>query len=127
MLIKWTIRVEIVFRTVNGSLFDKLKNLRYKPINTHLDELSGLLSIRHCFAHEFGRITSRQVKNIHQFHQDLIDGNFVDESGITVKPYFTIAGDYIELLPGIFERLRIITWNIVSHLDTCGLDISKDK
>jgi len=106
-----------------GSIFDKINNLGFKQINSELDELSGLFALRHCFAHEFGKITDRQSKNVRQFYNDLLAGKFLDEKGNTVKPYFNINGDIIELLPGIENRLRMITWHIVDHLEKCGLDI----
>ena len=108
-----------------GNLFNKLTNLGYTPIHSQFEELNGLLSIRHCFAHEFGKITKRQASKIAQFHKDLSAGKIIDEKGDPVQVYFTINGNNIELKPAISNRLRLLSWTIIKYLGTLGLDISR--
>jgi len=64
--------------------------------------------------------------NINQFCTDLSAGLFLDEKGNIIMPYFQISSDIIELLPGISDRLRLVTWNIKDYLGKCGLDPAKD-
>jgi hypothetical protein len=106
-------------------LKDKLINLGFNANWYGWEELNGLMSLRHCFAHEFGQVTSRQKNNIQNFEDAFSKGLITDDKGNAVPIYFSVKNDIITLDNQISNRLRLLSWDIVKHLQTKGLIVEK--
>ena len=84
-------------------------------------ELGNFFRLRHCFAHEFGRLTKRQEKGINDFIRSLQSCNVLDRDNQPVKGYIHINGDDILLTENWMNRFRIILADFFKLLDAKGL------
>ena len=114
----------------NTSISDH--QLKQKLINLGFDqnwnswvEFEGFLSLRHCFAHEFGRLTNRQTQPLNGFLKKLKNSEIHDEKGAIVQPFFEIVNDQIELKPSAVMRLAKLCNTILNHLTQKGLKVEK--
>ena len=106
-------------------LKDKLLNLGFNSNWYGWQELDGLMSLRHCFAHEFGKVTKRQQSNIQNFQNAFANNLIVDNTGKAIPIYFTVTKDEITLENHISDRLRLLSVDIIRHLETKGLVVEK--
>ncbi len=132
MVISLIERITIDVENMSGNTPSQSHILRDKLVNLGFDsnwygwrELEGLLALRHCFAHEFGKVTARQQQPINDFQRDLSNGSILDSSGKPVPQYFTVVNNEIDLGQGISNRLRLLSLDIINHLKTKGLVIQK--
>lgn len=88
------------------------------------EELGNFFRLRHCFAHELGKVTDRQRPHVTSFLKKLEDGRVVYE-GNTVQPYFEIVSDEIIMKDGWNGRLRIILYNFLKLFEKHGLILEK--
>ena len=100
---------------------------RYYDLDSKWDgweELGNFFRLRHCFAHEIGRVTNKQRKDIISFLNKL-NGQKVLYDGKIVEPYFDIDNDEIIMLDGWNDRLRIILFHFLQLFDKHGLQLVK--
>ena len=84
-----------------------------------LAERENFIRLRHCFAHEYGRATSRNVSELRRHLADLRAGMVLDEDGKAVVPYYDIqADDQISLTDESRNRLRRTLWKVLAEIDT---------
>ncbi len=77
--------------------------------------LDNFIRLRHCFAHEYGRVTATQNNPLRSFLADLQTTPIVDDRNRTITPYYSIdAGGELKLDP---EALNIFRRLIASFLD----------
>jgi len=62
--------------------------------------ISGLVALRHCFAHEYGRVTARQHSNVTTFHSELSSGALTvtiqkpnGSDSTTMQSFYSIDSD----------------------------------
>ena len=55
-----------------------------------LDELAAFIRLRHCFAHEYGRVTAKQDADIRTFSARLQAGEVLDEKGSPIPDFISI-------------------------------------
>ena len=84
-------------------------------------ELANFFRLRHCFAHEFGRLTDRQERDIKSFMRDLDEGRILTEDNQVVHQYINIDGEKISLTADWISRFRIILAHFLRLLDARGL------
>ena len=93
------------------------------------DALAGLVALRHCFAHEYGRVTSRQRPHIAAFlaqlEAGLINVTIPGPKGPVTKAmgvFYSIGTDQrISLHPdGTSEVLRFVGAGLLSQLRNAG-------
>lgn len=87
-------------------------------------ELGNFYRLRHCFAHEFGRLTDRQRPNVLAFLNSLESGR-IKEDGTTIAPYFRIENDEVVMLSGWNDRLRKTLVHFLRLLEPHGLTLVK--
>jgi len=109
----------------------KVSNLhkiqRYFDLDSKWDgwgELGNFFRLRHCFAHELGRVTDKQRVEITSF-LDKLNREEVLYDGKIVEPYFNIDNDEIIMLDGWNDRLRIILFHFLKLFDKHGLQLVK--
>lgn len=102
---------------------DKLLNLGFDKNWYGWEELAGIMSLRHCFAHEFGKITDRQCQKLIGFLQALNNQTISDGKGAFVPAYFTVKNGEISLKENVSDRLRLLSLDIIRFLETKGLVI----
>jgi hypothetical protein len=87
-------------------------------------ELGNFYRLRHCFAHEFGRLTDHQRPHILAFLRALETGR-VREGTTVIAPYFKLEDDEIIMLPGWNDRLRRTLVYFLRLLEPHGLRLIK--
>jgi hypothetical protein len=100
---------------------------RYFDLDSKWDgwgELGNFFRLRHCFAHELGRVTDKQRDDITSF-LDKLNRKEVLYDGKIVEPYFKIDNDEIIMLDGWNSRLRIILVDYLKLFDKHGLQLVK--
>jgi hypothetical protein len=88
------------------------------------EELGNFFRLRHCFAHELGRLTDKQRPHVKAFLKELEADKVVYEGKI-VKSYFKIDNDEILMLNGWNNRLRIILCHFLRLFEKHGLKLVK--
>ena len=110
----------------NGHILkNKLIHLGFEENWTGWLELEGFLSLRHCFSHEFGKVTERQEQPLHNFLTKLNEGTILDEDGKIVTPFFEIKNGEIILKPTATMRLAKLCNTLLNFLLKKGLTIEK--
>ena len=83
--------------------------------------LVNFIRLRHCFAHEYGRLTEKQDKHIREFLACLKSQAIKDENGEPVQPYYSIgANREIELKPEALDCFRRLMGSFLSLLQGNG-------
>jgi len=106
-------------------LKEKLINLGFDQNWKGWVEIEGFLSLRHCFAHEFGKVTKRQTEPLKGFLGKLHNGEIQDEEGATVSPFFEINNGEIQLKSAATMRLAKLCNTVLNFLVTKGLVVEK--
>lgn len=105
----------------SNDLKEKLMNLGFDVNWYGWEELKGIVSLRHCFAHEFGKVTERQKSNLKSFLQAFNKDLICDRDGKIIPAYFSVSQDVITLESKVSERLRSLSVDIIKQLQTKGL------
>ena len=87
-------------------------------------ELGNFYRLRHCFAHEFGRLTDKQRPHVLKFLHALESGEVKDGKGV-IEPYFKVENDEIIMLLGWNGRLRRTLVSFPRLLEPHGLRLVK--
>lgn len=87
-------------------------------------ELGNFYRLRHCFAHEFGRLTDRQRPHVLAFLKSLQNGEVIEETTV-VAPYFMVEHDELVMLPGWNDRLRRTLVFFLRLFESHGLSLEK--
>ena len=83
-----------------------------------LEELRNFVRLRHCFAHEYGRATARQLDPLNDYLERLKSGQILDEKDAPIPPYYEITNQgTISLLEGASNRLRLTLWYTVEQIE----------
>lgn len=105
------------FRTVGLGWVTDL-GLSLHPDTGTLSELENFIRLRHCFAHEYGRATQRNIQSLKDYRKQLEAGNVLDERGKAIAPYFDIGtNDEISLTNEAPNRLRLTLWCVIEEID----------
>jgi len=73
------------------------------------EEWNNLRRIRHCFAHSYeGDLLVAQGPCIIAFHQRLVNGEFTDDNGNAIKPYYKIENNRVVLENNAVRRARAL-------------------
>lgn len=83
-------------------------------------EFENFFRLRHCFAHELGRVTISQRKGLQEFLQKLKNSEVLYK-GMPVLPYFDLANGSIAMGIGWNDRLRITLVEFLRLLSPYGL------
>jgi|LGVF01.1.fsa_nt_gb hypothetical protein len=86
------------------------------------EELGNFFRLRHCFAHEIGRVTDKQRYDITSFLNKLNKKEVLYDIEI-VEPYFKIDNDEIIMFDRWNNRLRIILVDFLKLFDKHGLQL----
>ena len=84
-------------------------------------ELGNFFRLRHCFAHDFGRLTQRQESQIRSFAHEIDQASVIDHKGEPVQQYMRFQGQDIHLEDGWIHRFRIILAGFLTLLHNKGL------
>jgi len=106
-----------------GQLRNWQSHLNLDPNWHGWSELGNFFRIRHCFAHEFGRLTTRQKKHIKRFLKELQKGSILDEGGGKVPGYYEITKGEIILKPESLHYFRKLCKSFVELLQQQGLQV----
>lgn len=87
-------------------------------------ELENFFRLRHCFAHEFGRLTDRQRPEVMSFLASM-QGGQVHDGNCVIAPYFTVEDDEVVMLSGWNDRLRKTLVSFLHLFDKHGLVLVK--
>lgn len=87
-------------------------------------ELGNFYRLRHCFAHEFGRLTDCQRPHVLEFLRALENGQVMEEKTV-IEPYFKVEEDEIIMLAGWNSRLRRTLVFFLRLLEPHGLRLVK--
>lgn len=88
------------------------------------NELANFFRLRHCFAHEFGRLLDKQRPEVLAFLRNLRSGQ-VSYGGTVVQPYFDVVNDEVVMQRGWNNRLRIILVDFLRLFQKHGLTLVK--
>ena len=93
------------------------------------EELGNFFRLRHCFAHELGRVTDRQRVGVTAFLKKLQSGNVIWnarwQGQEVVQPYYEITNDEIIMKEGWNNRLRVVLWDFLMLFEQHGLVLEK--
>jgi hypothetical protein len=102
-------------------------NLRRWQSHLNLDpkwygwsELGNFIRLRHCFAHEFGRLTGKQKAEVENFLTKLQNGSILDKKGEKVPAYYEIVGREIVLKPESLNYFRRLCKGFIELLQHSG-------
>jgi hypothetical protein len=84
------------------------------------EEFGNFFRLRHCFAHELGRVTDKQRTDVTAFLQKLQSGSVV-WNGQRVQPYYEITNDEIVMKEGWNDRLRRVLHDFLKLFEQLGL------
>jgi len=114
-----------------SSVIPKVAHLQETQCHFDLDiswkgwiELGNFYRLRHCFAHEFGRLTDKQRTEVQTFLGMLQSGAIMDGTTV-VSPYFRIDGDELVMLDGWNNRLRETLVSFLRLFEKHGLKLVK--
>jgi len=89
-------------------------------------ELGNFFRLRHCLAHEFGRVTDRQRLYISQFLDDLGNNKVLDRDGNRIRPYYEIVDSELVLIRGkAVDQFRVLLADFFKLLTDHGLEFNK--
>jgi hypothetical protein len=86
-------------------------------------ELANFYRLRHCFAHEFGRLSNRQMQHVNNFLKKLLSGSILDENRKKISGYYKIVRREIIIKPEALGYFRRLCKNFIILLKHSGLKI----